>query len=79
MKFSELDFKHTGCCGTHTWAEITHPSGARTEVHDSDDDSSTGPFEVTTWAGRTVLIGAQWLPDQAAVEARLLSDALLRP
>lgn len=79
MKFSDLDFKHSGCCGTHTWAEITHSSGVRTEVHDSDDDNSTGPFEVTTWAGHTVLIGAQWLPDQDAVEARLASDAMLRP
>ena len=79
MKFSELEFKNFGCCGTHTWAEVTHPSGIRTEVHDSDDDNSTGPFNVATFSGRVLLIGAQWLPDQAAVEARLLSDALLRP
>ena len=79
MKFSDLEFKHTGCCGTHTWAEVMHPSGVRTEIHDSDDDNSVGPFDVTTWAGRVVLIGAQSLPDQAAVEARLASDAELRP
>ena len=77
MKFSELEFKHVGCCGTHTWAEVTHPNGARTEVYDSDDDNSTGPFNVATFAGRVLLIGAQLLPDQASVEARLASDAAL--
>ena len=79
MKFSELEFKHEGCCGTHTWAEVTHPNGVRTEVYDSDDDNSTGPFNVATFAGRVLLIGAQLLPDQSAVEARLASDAALRP
>lgn len=78
MKFSEINFKYSGCCGgNQTWAEVVHPNGVRTEVHDSDDDNSTGPFDVTTWAGRTVLIGAQSLADQAAVEARLAADAAL--
>ncbi len=77
MKLSDLQFVHDGCCGCATWAEVTHPSGVRTEVHDCDDDNANGPYTVATWAGRTLLIAAQELPDQAAVEARLESDALL--
>lgn len=75
MKFADLQFTYSGCCGTHTWAEVVHPSGIRTEVHDCDDDNDTGPYTVSTWAGHVLLIAAQELPDREAVEARLASDA----
>ena len=75
MKFADLKFTSTGCCGTHTWAEVHHPNGLRTEVYDCDDDNATGPYTVATWMGRTLYIGALDLPDQSAVEARLAEDA----
>lgn len=79
MKFADLQFTHAGCCGTHTWAEVTHPSGIRTLVDDSDADNDTGPYMVSTWSGQTCLIAAQELPDQAAVEVRLAADARIEP
>lgn len=75
MKFADLRFTHEGCCGTHTWAEVTHKNGLRTEVFDCDDDNATGPYTVATFMGRTLYIGSQELPDQAAVDARLAEDA----
>ena len=75
MKFADLKFTHEGCCGTHTWAEVTHKNGLRTEVFDCDDDNATGPYTVATYMGRTLYTGAQELPDQAAVDARLAEDA----
>lgn len=78
MKFNDLEFKHTGCCGTHTWAVATHQNGVRTEVYDSEGDA-IGPYRVTTWVNQTLLIGPQELPDQDAVDTRLASDALIEP
>ena len=78
MKFDQLKFTNVGCCGTHTWADVVHANGLRTEVHDSDDDNSTGPFAVTTWAGRSVWKASVELPDRAAVNARLRADAAVK-
>ena len=75
MKFTELKFTHNGCCGTHTWAEVVHKNGLRTEVYDCDEDNATGPYTVATWMGRTLYMASQELPDQATVEARLAEDA----
>lgn len=80
MKFSELRFTNFGCCVGATRAEVTHANGFRTEIHDCDDDNETGPYTVITWSGPTTAhIAALQLADQAAVEARLASDAEIQP
>lgn len=76
MKFNKIRFTHTGCCGAHNWAEVSHQNGLRTEIHNCNKLIGSS-FEVTTWAGRNVLIGSKRLTGEAAVEARLISDAKL--
>lgn len=74
MKFSDLDFCHNGCCGTHNWAVVTHPSGIRSEVVDEGD----GTYSVAARAGNVLLRAPELCQTHAAVEARLAGDALLR-
>lgn len=71
-KFSDLQFKTAGCCADHEMASLQHPGGARTDVQES-----AGGYIVSTWCGNTLLIAAQTLADQAAVDARLAADALI--
>lgn len=79
MKFSELQFVHAGCCGTHNMhAMANHANGITTQVYDSDEDQETGPYEVTTWHMRTLRNGPDMLPDQKAVVARLKADAAIK-
>ena len=73
MKFADLTFAHRGCCAAHSAAVAQHDNGARTDI----TDNGNGTYTVCTWVGQTLQIGAQVLLDQAAVEARLVSDAAL--
>lgn len=70
MKFSDLDFSHTGCCGTHAWAEVRHPNGLLTRVYREEQG-----YSASTHVGLLLYRGQEALADEAAVEARLAADA----
>lgn len=70
MKFSELKFDKTGCCGTHTWAEVRHDSGLLTRIYVEDVG-----FSASTHAGDLLIKAQAPIADEAAVEARLAADA----
>lgn len=69
MKFSDLEFTHTGCCGSHAWAEVRHENGLLTRVYREDEG-----FSASTHAGQMLLKAQAPLSDEAAVEARLAED-----
>lgn len=70
MKFSELQFTHTGCCGTHAWAEVRHENGLLTRIYREESG-----YSASTHAGQMLFKGQEPLADEAAVEARLAADA----
>lgn len=70
MKFSDLEFTHTGCCGTHAWAEVRHENGLLTRIY--QDESG---YSATTHAGQLLFKQSEKLATQADVMARLKADA----
>lgn len=70
IKFTDLTFDHTGCCGTHAWAEVRHENGLLTRVYREDQG-----YSASTHAGQTLFKSHEKLADEAAVEARLAADA----
>ena len=75
MQFADLVFDKFGCCGDHHSAHVAHPNGTRTEVTDNDD----GTYTAATFRGSCLCAGVALLTGANEVEARLASDALLRP
>lgn len=73
MKFTDLVFDQTGCCGTHVWAVARHESGVRTEVYREE-----AGYSAATFGGNALLRGREMLADEAAVDARLDDDSQIR-
>lgn len=70
IKFADLTFDHTGCCGTHAWAEVRHENGLLTRIYQEADG-----YSATTHAGQLLYKGQEMLADEKAVEARIAADA----
>lgn len=70
MKFQDLQFIHTGCCGTHAWAEVRHDNGLLTRIYREENG-----FSASTHAGQLLFKPQLPLADEAAVEQRLAEDA----
>jgi hypothetical protein len=69
MKFADLEFVHTGCCGSHAWAEVRHENGLLTRVYREEQG-----YSASTHAGQNLLKSQTPLADEAEVEARLAED-----
>lgn len=72
MKFSDLVFDKSGCCGTHAWAEVRHQNGIRSDVSPVE-----GGWTVVAFAGNVLMRGQRFCATEDEVEARLNEDALI--
>lgn len=70
IKFEDLQFTCTGCCGTHAWAEVRHENGLLTRVYREAEG-----FSVSTHCGQMLFKAQEAVADEAAVESRLAEDA----
>lgn len=71
MRFGELMFDKTGCCGTHTYSEVVHANGVISQVY----DNKNGTYSVVTMAAGMLLRGSETYDSPPGVERRLSEDA----
>lgn len=71
MTINDLVFNQSGCCGTHSWAEVRHDNGNVSLVYDNGD----GTYAVATKAAGMLMRGQENYDSSAGVEQRLTEDA----
>lgn len=71
MKFDDLVFNQSGCCGQQKWAEKQHQNGVTSLVYDNGD----GTYSIVTKAAGMLIRGQENYGSRALIETRLSEDA----